>query len=344
MRVAAHLLLLLLSGCTIIIEPPDPPPIAPFFVPFTCLPVAVDLVTGEPELEEEPAASAQIIFTVRIDRTTANLASTYDAFMTEVVAGVAALGVQVSEAALVALDERPVPSLLAGWGCGLDDPEMLTPEQVLRFYATTWAPPPEPIGCATDPLVDVGARLVEVMTNYPDGLAGTSGRTVFGEAPGLLLIVHLDALARRTAFNEAGCQRARALATAQDGTAAWLEFFGPKIAMNRVVHWFVATDEGVDDATLAARCRAVEGFDLGLFDGLEASPRALYDPLASEIQAAGGRASRLSMCRLTVEKDRQQFLLEELGKLAADLGVSIDARLLLALLGSGGNPREVLGP
>lgn len=324
----------LVAGCTIIVEPPEQPPTAPFFVPFSCLPVALDIETGEPRLDEEPAATAQIIFAIRIDRTTANLAGTYEKFMTEMVAGLAAMGIQVTVAAILPLDERPSRPVLAGWGCGLDDPEDLPPGDTLRFYATQPPPPSEPIGCAVDPLVEGGRALTELSTDYPPGLEGRNGRTIFGRAPDLLLVVYLDALARRSGRDETSCRQADALASAEGGAAAWLAYSGEAIAMNRVHHWFVATDEGIDDATLAQRCRSVEGFDLGLFDALEASPRALYGPLGREIAAAGGPVAAISMCRLLVEKGRQAFLVEQMLTIAARMDLPLDRQILMSLLES----------
>lgn len=332
-----------LAGCTIIIEPPESPPVRPFFVPFSCLPVAVDPLTGDTIVapETEDVVTAQLLFAVRLDRTTTNLATTFDALMTESVAGLAALGVKVTEAVLLPIDERPVSPVLAAWGCGLEDPEALPPEEVLRFYALAEAPPPEPIGCAVDPLLDFGARLTTVATNYPPGLPGTSGRTLFGEAPNLVVVVHIDALARRSAYSDPECAGASTLHSSQEGVASWLSYARAGVSLDRVFHWFFVTDEGVGDDVMAARCRAIEGFDLGLLDGLVASPLALYGPLSAELRGAGGRAALLSMCSGLVERDRQAFLLDQLGAMAGELGLRFDPQLLLQLLQSGGRfPRS----
>lgn len=334
------------TGCTIIVEPPEPAPGATFLVPFSCLPVAVNPVTGAPQLfEGGPLRTAQVIFTARIERSTVNLASTYGVFMQEAVVGLATLGVHVTHAALLRLDERPVRPVLAAWGCDLDDPQALRPEQVIEHYALAAPPPSQPLGCATDPVVDAGARLTELVTDYPEGLPGRSGRTVFSEAPYLLLVVHLDPLARRVGIDEPPCARATALAENRDGLAGWLAYGGGGIPLDRVVHWFVYTDEGIDDETLAARCRAVEGFPLGAFDALAASPRVLYGPLAEAIRRGGQRVSTLSMCRFLVENGRQGFLLEALQTLAADLGLSFNPNLLLTLLeGDFAGPPEAPEP
>lgn len=346
----ARLVLTLALGftpaCTIIIEPPESLPVRPFFVPFSCLPVALNPVTGETviENETEDVITAQLLFAVRVDRTTTNLASTFDALMSETVIGVAALGVKVTEAVLLPLDERPVDPILAAWGCGLDDPEALPPETVLRFHALARAPPSGPVGCAVDPLLALGADLPRVATNYPPGLDGTSGRTLFGAAPSLVIVVHVDALARRSGRGQSSCEGALAFGRSEGSDAAWLSYVGPGVPLPRVFHWFLATEEGIDDDEMAARCRAVEGFDLGLLDGLEASPLALYGPLAAEIRAGGGRASTLPLCLALVERDRQAFLLDELGGMAAELGLRFDPQLLLQLLESEGQFPEAETP
>jgi hypothetical protein len=330
---AALALFALGAGCTIIVEPPDPPPPETVLAPFACVPVRVDPRTGETQpLEDARPPRAHVLFTARLERTAVNLASAWGAFMEETVAGLSALGLHVTNATLLPLDERPVRPVLAAWGCGLDDPSRLTPEAVLRFYATRLDPADQPLGCATDPLVDAGARLGELTTAYPEGLGGVSGRSIFGEVPDLVLVVHLDPLARRAGFDAPGCERAARLADAPGGAATWLSYPSGRVPASRVLHWFVATEEGIDDDALAARCRGLDGFPLVLFDSLEASPLELYAPLAARIDQGPGHAAELPMCALLVEDERRAFLLRELAEIGQRLGVSLDPSLLLALL------------
>ena len=342
------LLALAAAGCTFIIEPPEPPPGSTFLVPFTCLPTRVDPVTGTLSVgggDEPPAPVVHVVFAARVRRSAATLAATWDQFMRETVAGLTATGAQVSVAALLPLDEGPRRGILAAWGCDLDQPDALPAEEVLRFWAAQPPPPGEPRGCALDPVVEAGARWAALSTDYPPGLDGRSGRSVFGEAPDLLLVVHLDPLARRAGADEPACRDAAGAYARQapDGSAPWVRYAeGPlsgPLAADRIVHWFAYTEEGIDDATLAARCRAQEAFPLGLFDALEASPRALYGPVAGSLSSGPGLVQQIPMCELLVQRRRLEFLRASLEPVAARLGLSVNLDLLSALVDG-----ERLGP
>lgn len=323
----------LAGSCTFIIQPPTPPAPPTYVAPFTCLPVAVDPASGEQNLIEEDVPKVQVLFASRLERSTTTLVSTYAQAMREVVLGLSALGAHVTVAALTRLDERPIERpVLAAWGCGLEDPNTLTPEAVLMHYAVNSDLPAEPAGCALDPVIDAGERLNALVTDYPPALNGRSGRSVFGEAPDLFLVVYLDSLARRSGQDDPECARASRLADVDEsGRAGWLNFGGADLPADRVGHWFVYTDEEVDDARMGQRCRSIEGFDLTLFDALEASPRALYGPTSRPLVGRGA-ATKLPMCELLVESKRQAFLLGGLKAVGSKLGLDLRPELLEALL------------
>lgn len=321
-------------GCTFIIQPPDEIPGANLILPLTCLPVSVNPLTGENQVADPSTVKrAQVIFTIRIERSTATLASTYERFMTEVIAGLSALGVHLEVAAILRLDERPVSPFVAAYGCGLEDPEALAVVDVLNHYAAAPAPPERPVGCAIDPLLSSAEFIDNLSTSYPPQLEGRSGVSVFGPAPDYLLVVHLDALARRTAWDEPGCAGRGFSTIRPDGALAWVNFSGePDLSPEAVEHWFVFSDEAVGSDTLLQRCRGLEGVDLSLVDAVSASPRTLYTSLADQAERAGSPVQVLSICQMLAESARLEFLRSSLLRTAGRLGTRLNLELLDGLL------------
>ncbi len=333
---ASGLALLGMQGCILIVQEPDPPPLFNYVLPFSCVPLGVD-EQGDTQVLTEGVPTAQIVFAARIERSAVSLAEPWEALMRDVVFGMSTLGVLVTQAVLLPLDERQRPPVLAAWGCGLDDPQVLTPSSVIQHYATTSAPAAPPTGCAVDPLIDAGRDLRSVVTNYPSGLRGTSGRAVFGDTPDLFIVIYLDPLARRIGCDEPGCRNAGQLAAVESGAASWLAFPRP-ISSDRVQHWFIATPEGVDDRTMVEACRERSGLGRDLLDLLEASPRALYGPLGTQIADSGGRVASLDMCDALVADRRRRFLGEQLVSVAERLGLQFRVDRFVALIGANDGP------
>lgn len=306
----AGLLAAAASGCVFIIGPDGPAPV-PVPTPLACTP-------------ENTSPTAHVYFSVRIERSTVNMVSEYTQLMTRVVTGLAGAGIQTTQALLVRADERPGGApLLAAWGCRLDSPDTLRPEDVLMWYATQETLDDGPLSCATDPLVRLGSAPDEVVTQYPPGLVGTNGRSVFGAAPELVLVVHLDGLARRTAYAADACGSARTLAALDAGTPAWLRYEGEPLAADRVTHWFIHTPEEVERAAFVDACRRQEGFPSDLLDNLEPSALALYGPLADALDATPAGVARASLCELLA--DDRKFLVQALVAVAGRAGISANA-------------------
>lgn len=319
--IALGLLAVAASGCVFIIGPDDPKP----------LPIPTPLVCAD----DNSAPTVHVYFSVRIERTTVNMVPAYTTLMTRVVTGLAGAGLQATQVALVRADERPGGApLLAAWGCLLDSPDVLRPEDVLMWYATQEQLDDGPLGCVTDPLVRLGVAPEAVVTQYPPALVGTNGRSVFGDAPDLVLVVHLDALARRTSFEQAECASARSLAELNGDAPAWLRFAGDDLAADRVTHWFISTPEATDRATFIDACRMQEGFPSDLLDFMEPSTLAVYGPAAKAVrdQTPSGVASA-GLCEL-LANDRK-FLVRELTAVAGRAGVSANAKQIGDVLDNG---------
>lgn len=321
--VAAALVPVALAGCVIIVEPDDGVVPVPVPVPLVCDPTS-----------EAPVA--HVYFSMRIERSTVNLEPYLTRFMQRVVLGLAGAGIQAGQVVLVRADERPGGNpLLAAWGCRLDNPEVLRPEDVLRFYAVQESldDDAEP-GCATDPVAYLGGALGEVVTQYPRALDGTSGLSVFGSAPDLVLVVHIDPLERRAGFDAPACASAQRLVERDaDGRAAWLAYAGDDPAADRVVHWTITTPERVSRATFIDDCRAQEGFPSEVLDLIEPSAEALYGPLLATAEQRGFGVRSLGFCEMLA--DDRDFLIDGSLELGRRVGLSVDEQQVIDVLDNG---------
>jgi hypothetical protein len=324
---------LLAASCVIIIEPGGNTPVP--IPPMAC--------TLEAVVQEAPVV--HIFFAMRIERSTVNLKDRYAKLMQDTSLALAAIGANVTTGVLVRQDERPVSQpLLAAWGCVLDDPTVLQPSEVIRWYATNSQLEDEDLGCAIDPLVDLGARLSDSVTSYPFELPGNSGQRVFGTAPDLVLVVHVDSLGRKTGFDELPCLDAAEKITARDGdNAPWLEYAGI-VPHDHIVHWFITTEEEVSRDQFVAGCKAIDGFPSSVLDTLEESKKAFYGPLASAVSESGSNVGALSMCRMLVEPEERLFIKDNVAAIASILGLHFDEKRVQdvleggfpALIGNGG--------
>jgi hypothetical protein len=312
-RSLAALSLIQAAGCVIIINPGGNQPVP--IPPMVC---SLEAAAAE-------APIVHIYFAMRIERSTVNLAGKYSKLMQDTSLALAAIGANVTTGVLVRQDERPVSQpLLAAWGCVLDDPTALPPADVIKYYATQTELEDVDLGCAVDPLISMGERLTDTITQYPPELPGRSGNSVFGSAPELVLVVHVDSLGRKTGFDEEGCSHAaRALASDENGSAPWLAYAGT-IPHDRIVHWFIATDELVPRESFVAACKSVDGFPSSVLDTLEESKKAFYGPMAQAVSEHGSSVGVLPMCKMLVEPEERQFIKNQVSSIAGILGLHFD--------------------
>jgi hypothetical protein len=330
-RAAFFFAALTAASCTIIVESsPPPPPVGGGGGFNPCL-----------ETEEVRAMPvAHVVIDVRIDRTVVNFESEYSRWMRTSVLGLWAAGIRTTRAVMIRLDEQAdPPKPLAAWGCDVGGFE-LEPESVIHHYAVSSEPVRAATSCALDPLIKAGRDLGALVTEYPPELTNEgSGRRIFGQAPDMVLVLHLDSLARKSGLEDAACSDARTLTEGdQDRLATWLRYPEqsarglPGVPLSQVFHMFIATDEGVDQATFIDRCRRVEGLPTNVLDVIEPSARALYEPLVQQIVGAGGAARSTSLCKMFGTHEQVEILRDQITTIASEMGTTVNAELLEAAL------------
>lgn len=320
MRAAIPLLFTVSSSCVIIVEPNTPPPGPVLPGPLSCVMNA-------------DAPTAHIFYSMRLERSTVNVAESYGEIMITAAAGLTAAGILPTHAVLLRADERPVENngVLAAWGCDLDDPKELLPQSVIEHYAQRNLSP-APVGCVTDPLVEAGRSLTDLTTSYPADLPGRSGRSIFGRAPSFALVIHFDERARRSALGDAACGKALEL-TAEDGDrSSWLRYADGGPVAEHVIHWFFTTEEGVDRNSFVSACREYEGFPTEALDVIEPSANAVYGPLSTALKDGSSRVSTLSWCAAMSPNEFSSFIEKEMKEIASIAGTEFNEELFGQLL------------
>lgn len=309
------------GSCVIIVNTPPPVPV-PVGSELTCT-------------NELDAPVAHLYFVSRIERSTVNLKEIYASIMTRTASALTAAGILPTTAVLIRSDERPVEKngLLAAWGCNLDDPKKLLPEDVIRHFAQT---PLDagPIGCATDPLVSVGRNLTDLNTDYPPELPGRSGRSIFNLKPDIVLVVHFDERARRSALSDSVCSSAHTLATeTDDELAPWLSYADGAMPADKIVHWFFTTDEGVERDVFISNCKQYEGFPTSVLDIIEPSANLMWQPLRGELSDGGQHVVDMPLCAAMTDHEMTPFFFSEIPRIAQIAGTTVDLEVLNAILG-----------
>jgi hypothetical protein len=281
--------------------------------------------------------TAHVIFSVQLDRSVAALSEAYSRWIEKVILGLVAVGVQPTRAVMLAMDEHgSAPTVLAAWACDLGGFSIL-PSQVLEYYATHPLPVGAANGCAVDPLIAAGADATKLVTSYPPALGGESGRQIFGARADSLVVVHIDSIHRSAGFSDSVCASAATIAQKDaTGHAPWWSYAGGEtLPFDRIFHWFIATDEGIDRMTFVNRCRSVQGFPTEVLDVLEPSAQSLFEPLASAINASsGGLATFTPMCDVLSSMAEKPVFESELVSIGSALGGRVIPQLLDQVLSS----------
>jgi hypothetical protein len=128
---------------------------------------------------------------------------------------------------------------------------------------------------------------------------------LFDKPRDLFIIVYLQPLPRRCALDNSAClvggRRPTDIFTEKDGegAAAWLNFAGPGIPPERVLHVSIATTEGESMSAFRTRCGEVPGFPKTLFDVMSPSQNAYFRPLTDGLNAVNrGTGSMGDFCEL----------------------------------------------
>jgi hypothetical protein len=225
-----------------------------------------------------------VLWLVRIDRGTANLAASYATLIQGMTAQLAAEGFDVRVTGVASLYESRLYWSKAGKD--LSTSELRT---LLENAATSVGTAPGV--CSTAALADVGGRLTSVPV-MPPYASGPSSTMPFKSPLGALLVVMLDHGARPSGYGASDC------GTGTTDPAGW---FGgsrsPTIWLNRATTgaWnlprsqtrflFVSTSESETYEQMRARCAAMSSFPRTGLDAISPSARSFYAPFTIGLES-----------------------------------------------------------
>jgi hypothetical protein len=220
-----------------------------------------------------------VLWLVRIDRGTANLAASYATLIRGMTAQLAAEGFDVRVTGVASLYESRL--YWARSGKDLPASEL----QTLLESAANSSSGVAPRVCSTAALADMGGRLSWMTVSAPD-YSTPSGGTPFSPRLGALLVVMLDHGARPSGYGASDC------GTGSMDPAGW---FGgsrsPTFWLNRSTStWnlpraqtrflFISTSETESYEQMRARCAAMSAFPRTALDAISPSPIVFYAPFA----------------------------------------------------------------
>jgi hypothetical protein len=245
-----------------------------------------------------PVAHVQMLWTINLPRSAANLSSFYAELHDGFVAALADVGVAVDQDGVAA--QYGQPGLV--WG----ESERVHPNRdlasVLRDAAGSGAfePPSAPVP-EQENLAVLGARLPSL--TIPPPLTGGDSIPLYGRRDGMV-VATVQATRRLCGIGDGACAlggRPPAdyfAATAPDGSAAWLAAAGGGAGLPAGRIFFVdfVTSEGESPDAFRARCAAVPGFSRTLLDVMAPSPSIYYYQLVTELGGRGAVAVRVDLC------------------------------------------------
>jgi len=285
---------------------------------------------------------ASVLVVANLERSSANLAEKYAAIMSGLAAYLESLGLHLENMGLISTygdhfgprlllgrraGEMPPPSLafllgnLANTGTSIQNYDLLLPligatlgnisdedlPIALKLLASSGNFDGDGVTSEAKNLIEFGRGLGDEPLSPTQG--GIQRSALFDRPRDLFIVVYLQPLPRRCAMDSANCRVDGRLPTEilsetdADGAAKWLNFAGPGINAEQLLHVSIATSEGESLDSFRTRCADVPGFPRTLFDVMAPSPNAYFKPLMDGLNAAHpGTGSMGDFCELIGEK------------------------------------------
>ncbi|MBM7113411.1 hypothetical protein [Archangium primigenium] len=243
-----------------------------------------------------------VLWLVRVDRGTANMADTYASLVQRMTQQLAAKGFDVRMTAIGSLYE---PRLYwAAPGKELSSPEIqLALEKAANANGATI-----PAVCSTQALGQLGGRLSQALVQPADGSTPSQGWP-FTQPASALLVITLDHGARPVRYGASDCGAGSAETASWFGggheATRWLNTASGawNLPRSQTRFLFISTPENETYAQMRERCAALSGFPRKGLDAASPSSIAYYDPFAEALNRhQSGLATRRDLCE-AVGKD-----------------------------------------
>jgi hypothetical protein len=294
-------LVVLLGGC--IIEPPIPPIIVPEPGPGGPKDgggVIVD--AGKPLPPPFPGSGQNgdqgtgVLWLVRIDRGTANLAPAYAATIRAMNQQLVAEGFSVRVTGVASLYE---PRLY--WATYGDNVTVAELQSLLESAANS-VETATPTACSSTALADMGGRLSTTIT-MPPGSTSPSGYAPFGPSLSALLVGVLDHGARSVSYTTSSCTPSGESPAAWFGgtrePATWLNRsdYGWTLPRSQTRFLFVTTSETESYDQMRSRCAGMANFPRPALDAINPASVSFYGDFAYNLgNYQSGLGTQVDLC------------------------------------------------
>ncbi|ATB43589.1 hypothetical protein CYFUS_009069 [Cystobacter fuscus] len=235
-----------------------------------------------------------VLWLVRIDRSTANLAASYGSLIETMTQQLIAQGFDIRRTAVGSLYE---PRLLSG-------NESATPSaasvQSLLESAATYSGT-TPTGCSSQHLLSLTVRLSEATV-------ASSGSRPFADPLGALLVVMIDHGSHPQDYGP-GCDPAEKTPAERFGVEhmPWLNIGSPptsawRIPRSQTRFLFVSTSENESYAQLRERCARMSTFPRTALDAISPSEHPFYEPFSVGLNGfQPGLGTRIDLCQAVAQ-------------------------------------------
>jgi hypothetical protein len=295
-------LVVLLSGC--IIEPPIPPIVLPEPGPGPGPKdggtVIVD--AGKPPIAPFPGSGQNgdqgtgVLWLVRIDRGTANLAPAYAASIRAMNQQLAAEGFSVRVTGVASLYEPRLYWTTYGENVTTGELQSLLESAASSADSTTAST------CSTTALADLGSRL-NLVGVMPPGATTPSSYAPFASPLSALLVGVLDHGSRSVSYGTTSCTPSGESSGAWFGgtrePTAWLNHstYGWGLPRSQTRFLFVTTSESESYEQMRNRCAAMSGFPRPALDAISPASVSFYTDFAFNLgNYQSGLGTQVDLC------------------------------------------------
>ncbi|MCY1075314.1 hypothetical protein [Archangium lansingense] len=221
-----------------------------------------------------------VLWLVRIDRGTANLADSYAALIRGMTAQLSAEGFDVRMTGVASLYESRLYWSKGGKELAVSDLRSLLENAAASTEGSA------PSACSTAALAEMGSRLNWASVS-PVDYSTPSGGSPFSTSVGALLVVVLDHGARPVAYGSSSCGTSGMTPADWFGgshdPAAWLNrsSYGWTLPRSQTRFLFVGTSESESYQQLRERCAAMSNFPRTALDAIGPSSTVFYSSFSN---------------------------------------------------------------
>ncbi len=260
----------------------------------------------EPPFNDIPidAKVVDAVVFVELTRAHSGIAAGYHAFLNEVQIALAAThGIFVRDLAVAPMYRRHGHRAPLLYGRGDDNNLQHSLEESLAYYLTDEGRGhlDDRVDAPAENTAALGMELAQEPVYNPEAGSG-DGSPYFTSPEDGFIVFYITGSERDCSHDDADCAingdtpAEYFMQSDSEGGAQWLSLPGGSVEPDQIAHATITTEEGVSYEEFSERCTGRPDFPRAYLDFMEPSDNLFFEPLVSDINAAGGVATHTDMC------------------------------------------------